>query len=148
MPRFITYPLSEQPATQSRLVLDRLKDAALADGQSTYRATPYAEIVRYAPDALILSRQCSPFLQEWLQRLRKIAPVFTVFDIDEYLPALPTQSPLREKFPADLQHAARDRSQRRSPSSSPVKSLLKPARAGMPIFVWQKPVLILRCGPG
>lgn len=109
LPRFITYPLSEHPATQSRLVLplDRLKDAALADGQNAYRATPYAEIMRYAPDALILSRQCSPFLQEWLQRLRKIAPVFTVFDIDEYLPALPAQSPLREKFPADLQHALR-----------------------------------------
>ncbi|WP_312691572.1 glycosyltransferase [Kosakonia sp.] len=109
LPRFITYPLSDHQETQQRLVqpLDRLKAAALADGQNAYRATSFAEIVRYAPDALILSRQCSPFLQEWLQRLRKVTQVFTVFDIDEYLPALPAKSPLREKFPADFQQVLR-----------------------------------------
>ncbi|WP_312209205.1 glycosyltransferase [Pseudescherichia sp.] len=109
MPTVMTFPLRSHPASQQRLAwpLERMRTEALVDGQINYHASTYAEIARYAPTSLVIQQQISPFMQEWLHRLRRISPVFTVFDLDEYLPALPASATSREKLPPDILNALR-----------------------------------------
>nr|WP_318381230.1 glycosyltransferase [uncultured Enterobacter sp.] len=109
LPALMAFPLPSHHAGQQRLrwPLEGLRDAGLADVQINNGAISYAEVARYAPTSLILQQQISPFATEWIARLRKILPTFTIFDLDEFLPAMPAQHPTREKFPADISTALR-----------------------------------------
>jgi glycosyltransferase involved in cell wall biosynthesis len=104
LPRVMAFPLGQHPASLQRLAwpLTQMKEAALVDGLNSFRACDYPEIARYEPDALILQHQISPFVAEWLQRQRKVTGVFTVFDLEDFLPAMPVNHPAHDKLPKEI----------------------------------------------
>lgn len=109
LPVVMPFALDKQPGSYPRLVsaLDTLRDAGLMEGVVSRRARNYVDIARYEPSAIIMQRQIMPFMEEWLQRSKKITPVMTVFDLDEYLPALPANAAARGDYPQDIERALR-----------------------------------------
>ncbi len=109
LPVVMPFALDKQPTSHSRLVsaLDAMRDAGLVDGVVSQRARTYVDIARFNPSSIILQRQIMPFMQEWLQRTKKITSVLTVFDLDDYLPALPANAAARDALPADIEAALR-----------------------------------------
>lgn len=109
LPLVMPFALEKQPLAHSRLVMpfEAMRDAGLLDGVVSRHARNYVDIARYNPASLIIQRQITPFMEEWLQRTSKITGVMTIFDLDEYLPALPTSSVARESLPQDILTALR-----------------------------------------
>ncbi len=110
LPRLIAFPLHSHPGSQLRLdtPLALLNNAGVVEGQITYHASTYTDISRFAPDALIIHRQISEGTQEWLRRLPQAESVFTVFDLDSWLPGLPANAAGRDSLPQDIYAALRD----------------------------------------
>lgn len=109
IPRIVTFPLQSLPASLLRLdtPLALLKDTGLVDGQINYHASTYADIARFAPDALVVHRQISDGAQEWLRRLPQSGAIFKTFDLDGWLPGLPSTAPERTDLPQDILAALR-----------------------------------------
>ncbi|MGK9175458.1 glycosyltransferase [Yokenella regensburgei] len=84
-----------------------LRDAGLVNGIISHHARQYVDLARFNPASVILQRQIMPFMTEWLQRNRKITGVMTVFDLDDYLPALAANASAREHYPQDISGALR-----------------------------------------
>ena len=88
-----------------RHFLDRLMslhDQAIAETLLPFVPPSIGEMARISPASLILQETITPAAQEWLARLRKATSQFTVFTLDNYLPALPAKSLLRDTLPAEI----------------------------------------------
>lgn len=109
LPVVMTFPLSHHQPSLQRLAwpLSLMREAVLVDGQNNFHACDYAEIARYMPSSLILQHQISPFAQEWLKRQRKITGVHTVFDLEDFLPAMPSNAAGRAALPKNILQALR-----------------------------------------
>lgn len=109
VPVVMPFVLDKEASGHQRLTtaLGAMRDAGLVDGVVSQRARHYGEVARFNPDSLIIQRQIVPFMEEWLQRTKKITSVMTVFDLDDYLPALPANAPARETYPQDILGALR-----------------------------------------
>lgn len=109
LPLVMPFALDQHTGGHQRLVtaLEAMREAGLVDGIVSRRARHYVDVARYNPTSLIIQRQIMPFMEEWLQRTKKITSVMTIFDMDEYLPALPTKASARENYPQDILSALR-----------------------------------------
>lgn len=109
LPLVMPFVLDQHTGGHQRLLsaFEAMREAGLVDGIVSRRARNYVDIARYNPSSLIIQRQIMPFMEEWLQRTKKITSVMTIFDMDEYLPALPMNASARENYPQDMLSALR-----------------------------------------
>ncbi|MBL5882906.1 glycosyltransferase [Lelliottia aquatilis] len=85
--------------------LTLFNDEAVAETLVPFVPPSIGEMARISPASLILQETISPAAQEWLERVRKATSQFTVFTLDNYLPALSAKSTLRETLTGDLSAA-------------------------------------------
>ncbi|WP_437888716.1 glycosyltransferase [Phytobacter sp. V91] len=104
LPTVLAFPLSNNSDSAKRIIypLELMKAAAMVDGLSMPNPQNYPELARYAPTTVIVQQQITPLVQEWLHRLKTIVPTFTVFDMDEYLPAMKPAAALKANLPKDI----------------------------------------------
>ncbi|MGR4050126.1 glycosyltransferase [Kosakonia cowanii] len=109
IPRLVSFPLRSLPESQQRLdtPLSLMHEVGLVEGQINYHASTYADLARFAPDALIVHRQISDGTQEWLRRLPQGESLFKVFDLDGWLPAMPGNGAERSDSPQAVAAALR-----------------------------------------
>lgn len=108
LPTIMAFPQPTAESTRRMTYpMELMRAEALIDGQLNANLGTYAEIARYAPTSLLVQQQITPLMQEWLSRLKNIVPTFTVFDMEEYLPALTAKAPARANLPKDILHGLR-----------------------------------------
>lgn len=108
--KILAFPLQNHAESSLRIShpLTMMKEAAMIDAQISFHPLGYAEVARYAPSTLLVQQQLTPLVQEWLRRLKTIHSVFTVFDMNEYLPAIAADSAERETLPKDIKNALQE----------------------------------------
>jgi len=110
LPTILAFPLHYNMESTLRIFypLKMMTEAAMINAQTSFHPLGYATVARYMPSTLLVQQRLTPLVRKWLRRLKTITPVFTVFDMNEYLPALGTNAPKREGLPKDILTALRE----------------------------------------
>lgn len=89
LPILLTLPVDRSRSSAHHLIaqMEMLENHALAKTLLPLAPPSIGEMARIAPTTLILQQTITPAAQEWLERLRKATGQFTVFVLDDFLPA-------------------------------------------------------------
>lgn len=89
LPILLTLPVDRSRSSAHHLIaqMEMLDNHALARTLLPLAPPSIGEMARIAPTSLILQQTITPAAQEWLERLRKATGQFTVFVLDDFLPA-------------------------------------------------------------
>ncbi len=84
-----------------------MRDAGLIEGHLSMGLLSPAELVRYAPDVVVLQRAVLDEQLEKMRRMQAFSGAFKVFELDDYLPNLPIKSIHRLHMPKDILRSLR-----------------------------------------
>jgi GT2 family glycosyltransferase len=68
---------------------------------------PVMDLERYAPDVIVLQRQIGDERLDAMRRIKLLSQAFKVYELDDYLPNLPSKSVHRKTIPKDALRALR-----------------------------------------
>lgn len=75
---------------------------ALLDGTLSFSFMSPVDLQRYDPDVVIMQRQYMPEQLAAMQSIQRFSRAFKVYELDDFLPALPFHSAYREHIPRDV----------------------------------------------
>lgn len=73
----------------------------IVDGKLSSSLLSIPSLIRYKPDSIIIQRQFTPEFQEWVSTAKKRTNIFTVFELDDYLPNIPVKNQHKADFDSD-----------------------------------------------
>ncbi len=75
------------------------------DGKLSAELLSIPALARYKPESVIIQRQFTPEFQEWVKTAKRRTNMFTVFELDDYLPNIPVKNQHKQEFDSDtLKH--------------------------------------------
>lgn len=80
---------------------------ALLDGTLSLSFMSPVDLQRYDPDVVIMQRQFMPEQLVAMQRIQRFSRAFKVYELDDFLPAIPLHSAYREHMPRDVRKSMR-----------------------------------------
>ncbi|HUE91243.1 glycosyltransferase [Pseudomonas sp.] len=80
---------------------------ALLDGTLSFSFMSPVDLQRYDPDVVIMQRQYMPEQLAAMQRIQRFSRAFKVYELDDFLPAIPLHSAHREHMPRDVRKSMR-----------------------------------------
>lgn len=80
---------------------------ALLDGTLSFSFMSPVDLQRYDPDVVIMQRQYTSEQLAAMQRVQRFSRAFKVYELDDFLPALPLHSVYREHMPRDVRKSMR-----------------------------------------
>lgn len=104
VPVILAHPADETGCGQYRIIqpFSALKTAGLIDGALSRGLMHVTDLERYDPDVVVLQRQIGNERLEAMRRMRAFSRAFKVYELDDYLPNLPTKSVHRVHMPKDI----------------------------------------------
>lgn len=80
---------------------------ALLDGTLSFSFMSPVDLRRYDPDVVIMQRQYMPEQLAAMQRIQRFSRAFKVYELDDFLPAIPLHSAYRGHMPRDVRKSMR-----------------------------------------
>ncbi|MFK3912383.1 glycosyltransferase [Enterobacter cancerogenus] len=71
------------------------------DGKLSPGLASMPALARYKPDSIIIQRQFTPEFQQWMRVVKKRTGIFSVFELDDYLPNIPVKNQHKQEFDSD-----------------------------------------------
>lgn len=104
VPSVLAHAADQQASGQYRVIqpLEQLNSAGLIDGTLIHTQLSLTELVRFAPDSIVLQHQVSESQLERIRRMQEFSRAFKVYDLDGRLPELSEGGAYHPLMPRDI----------------------------------------------
>jgi len=109
LPVVLAHPADTMGCGHYRVMqpFNALREAGIVDGALSVGLMHVVDLERYNPDAVVLQRQIGEERLEAMRRMKAFSKAFKVYELDDYLPNLPTKSIHRQHMPKDIVRSLR-----------------------------------------
>ncbi|MBO9716435.1 MAG: glycosyltransferase [Pseudoxanthomonas sp.] len=104
LPRVLAQPSDGHGSGHYRVLqpFAALHAAGMVEGAASARALDIVEVERFAPDAIVMQRRVGDADIARMSRLQRFSPAFKVYELDDWLPDLPSRNLHRRHMPRDV----------------------------------------------